>query len=129
MLIKSSLQLIYGIRCHLIKVFKEGYFWSDGNFFWLCFVPGEKATQKRCLCVRWMVPSMTKDAITDLIFLTRAQRRPPTGYTLVGSVLFFSFFSPILLKTEFCFQRQIWCLQISYFYVSWWFPVSSCNLN
>uniref|UniRef100_A0A0B7ANP3 Multivesicular body subunit 12A n=1 Tax=Arion vulgaris TaxID=1028688 RepID=A0A0B7ANP3_9EUPU len=46
----------------------------------------EKATQKRCLCVRWMVPSMTKDAITELILLTRAQRRAPAGYTLVGEL-------------------------------------------
>ncbi|BFZ20166.1 hypothetical protein BsWGS_23205 [Bradybaena similaris] len=46
----------------------------------------EKATQKRCLCVRWMVPSMTSSAITELIFLTKAQRRAPTNYTLVGEI-------------------------------------------
>ncbi|GFR75967.1 multivesicular body subunit 12B [Elysia marginata] len=46
----------------------------------------EKATKKKCLCVRWMVPSMTNDAITELIFLTRAQRRAPAGYTLVGEL-------------------------------------------
>lgn len=46
----------------------------------------EKATKKKTLCVRWMVPSMTKDAITELIFLTRAQRRAPAGYTLVGEL-------------------------------------------
>ena len=50
-------------------------------------LPGEKATKKKSLCVRWMVPSMTNDAITELVFLTRAQRRAPAGYTLVGYVL------------------------------------------
>lgn len=46
----------------------------------------EKATKKKTLCVRWMVPSMTTDAITDLILLTRSQRRAPIGYTLVGEL-------------------------------------------
>ncbi|RUS77741.1 hypothetical protein EGW08_014500 [Elysia chlorotica] len=46
----------------------------------------EKATKKKILCIRWMVPSLTNDAITELIFLTRAQRRAPAGYTLVGEL-------------------------------------------
>merc|ERR1719239_390449 len=46
----------------------------------------EKATKKKVLCVRWMVPSMTHDAITDLILLYRSQRRAPIGYTLVGEL-------------------------------------------
>ncbi|KAK3728768.1 hypothetical protein RRG08_013494 [Elysia crispata] len=46
----------------------------------------ERATKKKILCIRWMVPSLTNDAITELIFLTRAQRRAPAGYTLVGEL-------------------------------------------
>ncbi|CAL1548092.1 unnamed protein product [Lymnaea stagnalis] len=43
----------------------------------------EKAYQKKLICVRMMASSMTQDAITDLIFLSRGQRKPPQGYTLV----------------------------------------------
>ncbi|GFN92871.1 multivesicular body subunit 12b [Plakobranchus ocellatus] len=46
----------------------------------------EKATKKKCICVRWMIPSMTNDAITELIFVTRTQRRAPMGYSLVGEL-------------------------------------------
>lgn len=45
---------------------------------------GEKALKKKLLCCRWMLPSMTNDAITELVFLSRATRKPPAGYTLVG---------------------------------------------
>ena len=45
---------------------------------------GEKALKKKLLCGRWMLPSMTNSAITELIFLSRASRKPPAGYTLVG---------------------------------------------
>ncbi|XP_076455163.1 multivesicular body subunit 12B-like [Babylonia areolata] len=44
----------------------------------------EKALKKKLLCGRWMLPSMTNDAITELIFLSRSTRKPPPGYTLVG---------------------------------------------
>ncbi|XP_025112960.1 multivesicular body subunit 12B-like [Pomacea canaliculata] len=45
----------------------------------------EKALQKKQLCLRWMVSTMTNDAITELIFLSsKASRRPPGGYTLIG---------------------------------------------
>ncbi|CAG5121001.1 unnamed protein product [Candidula unifasciata] len=46
----------------------------------------EKATQKRSICVRWMIPSMTKHAITELIFITKTSRRAPANYTLVGEI-------------------------------------------
>ncbi|XP_005105706.1 multivesicular body subunit 12B [Aplysia californica] len=46
----------------------------------------EKATKKKCLCLRWMIPTMTSDAITELILLSRTQRRAPIGYTLVGEL-------------------------------------------
>lgn len=46
----------------------------------------ERATKKKYIGVRWMVPSMTSDAITDLILVTRYQRRAPIGYTMVGDV-------------------------------------------
>ena len=45
---------------------------------------GEKALKKKLLCGRWMLPSMTNSAITELIFLSRSSRKPPAGYTLVG---------------------------------------------
>ncbi|XP_070176607.1 multivesicular body subunit 12B-like isoform X1 [Littorina saxatilis] len=44
----------------------------------------EKALKKKLLCGRWMLPNMTTDAITELIFLSRSCRKPPPGYTLVG---------------------------------------------
>ena len=47
-------------------------------------VAGEKALKKKLLCGRWMLPSMTNDAITELIFLSRSSRKPPNGFTLVG---------------------------------------------
>ncbi|XP_041368849.1 multivesicular body subunit 12B-like [Gigantopelta aegis] len=46
----------------------------------------EKAIRKRCLCIRWMNPSMTNSAITDLVFTPKGTRRPPSGYTLVGEM-------------------------------------------
>ncbi|KAL8606410.1 hypothetical protein ACOMHN_060315 [Nucella lapillus] len=45
---------------------------------------GEKALKKKLLCGRWMLPSMTNDAITELIFLSRSLRKPPNGFSLVG---------------------------------------------
>ncbi|KAL5012571.1 hypothetical protein ScPMuIL_011122 [Solemya velum] len=46
----------------------------------------EKATKKKTICVRWMSPSITNSAITELIILSRNVRRPPSGYSLVGEV-------------------------------------------
>ncbi|XP_059142832.1 multivesicular body subunit 12B-like [Physella acuta] len=46
----------------------------------------EKATQKKLICVRWMIPSMTSDAITELIFTSRVLKKPPQGFTLVGEI-------------------------------------------
>ncbi|KAH9507588.1 Multivesicular body subunit 12B [Bulinus truncatus] len=44
----------------------------------------EKASQKKFICIRWMAPSLTADAITDLIFLSK--KKPPQGYTSVGEI-------------------------------------------
>ncbi|KAJ8317499.1 hypothetical protein KUTeg_005403 [Tegillarca granosa] len=38
------------------------------------------------LCVRYMNSTLTNDAISELVLLSRGVRRPPSGYTLVGEL-------------------------------------------
>ena len=45
---------------------------------------GEKAVKKKTLCIRMMASSLTSDAVSELILLSKGQRKPPMGYTLVG---------------------------------------------
>lgn len=46
----------------------------------------EKAVKRKTLCIRMMASSLTSDAISELILLSKGQRRPPMGYTLVGDL-------------------------------------------
>ncbi|XP_069121412.1 multivesicular body subunit 12B-like isoform X2 [Argopecten irradians] len=46
----------------------------------------EKAMKKKMLCVRYMSCTLTKDAIAELIILSKGVRRPPNGYNLVGEL-------------------------------------------
>lgn len=46
----------------------------------------EKAVKKKMLCVRYMNSTLTNDAISELVLLSRGVRRPPSGYTLVGEL-------------------------------------------
>lgn len=46
----------------------------------------EKAVKKKTLCIRMMASSLTSDAISELILLSKGQRKPPMGYTLVGDL-------------------------------------------
>jgi len=48
------------------------------------YFTGEKAVKKKTLCTRMMASSLTSDAVTELILLSKGQRKPPMGYTLVG---------------------------------------------
>ena len=47
------------------------------------FLLGEKASRKKQLCVKLVPRDSTKDAISELIILSRS-KRPPSGYTMVG---------------------------------------------
>lgn len=46
----------------------------------------EKVVKKKTLCTRMMASSLTSDAVTELILLSKGQRKPPMGYTLVGDL-------------------------------------------
>jgi hypothetical protein len=48
------------------------------------YFTGEKVVKKKTLCTRMMASSLTSDAVTELILLSKGQRKPPMGYTLVG---------------------------------------------
>lgn len=46
----------------------------------------EKSLKKKSLCFRWMSYRLTNAAISKLILLSKAMRRSPTGYTIIGDV-------------------------------------------
>ncbi|XP_071097528.1 multivesicular body subunit 12B-like isoform X2 [Haliotis cracherodii] len=46
----------------------------------------EKALKKRLLCIRLMNQTLTNDAITELILMSKGTRKPPNGYTFVGEL-------------------------------------------
>ncbi|XP_064616012.1 multivesicular body subunit 12B-like [Liolophura sinensis] len=45
----------------------------------------EKAMKKKQLCLRWMNISLTQDAISEIMLMSRG-RRTPAGFTLVGEL-------------------------------------------
>lgn len=46
----------------------------------------EKSLKKKSLCFRWMSYRLTNAAISKLILLSKATRRPPSGFTIIGDV-------------------------------------------
>lgn len=53
------------------------------KIFLLFYITGEKATNKKQICVKMLLISATTDAITDIILLSKSKKAPPE-YTVAG---------------------------------------------